>query len=143
MCVDASVAAKWLLNEQDRAIALALRRSVRESGRTFVAPPHFVAEMTSAIYKRSQQRLIDLGEGRRLTRLIDALEVETMLPPDLPLRAFEIAAQFNLKWIYDAFYVALADMIGCDLWTADARLHEAVRGVHSNVRLLTNFVDAP
>jgi predicted nucleic acid-binding protein len=80
---------------------------------------------------------------RDINRLAAEPDAAPREPPDLPLRAFDIAAQFNLKWIYDAFYVALADMIGCDLWTADARLHEAVRGVHSNVRLLTNFVDAP
>ena len=51
----------------------------------------------------------------------------------------EIAAQFQLKWIYDAFYVALAEIVGCDLWTADEALHDAVREAHPNVRLLADY----
>jgi predicted nucleic acid-binding protein len=62
-----------------------------------------------------------------------------MSPPGLPRRAFEIAAQFQLKWIYDAFYVALAEIIGCELWTADEALHQAVRDAHANVRLLSDY----
>jgi len=27
---------------------------------------------------------------------------------------------------YDSFYLALAESLGCDLWTADQRLHHAV-----------------
>ena len=67
------------------------------------------------------------------------LPVERMSPPRLPVRAFEIAAQFQLKWIYDGFYVALAEIVGCDLWTADEALHSAVREVHTNVRLLAQY----
>lgn len=62
-----------------------------------------------------------------------------MSPPGLPRRAMEIAAQFELKWIYDAFYVALAEIVACDLWTADEALHVAVGDVHANVRLLAHY----
>ena len=62
-----------------------------------------------------------------------------MSPPGLHRCAFEIADQFRLKWIYDAFYVALAEIVGCDLWTADEVLHAAVSGAHANVRLLSEY----
>lgn len=59
--------------------------------------------------------------------------------PELPLRALEIAAQFNLKWIYDAFYVALADIVGCEMWTADATLYRTVHPAFSKIHLLSEL----
>jgi predicted nucleic acid-binding protein len=139
ICVDASVAAKWLLRERDRDRALALRADVLGSGGRIVAPYLLVGEVASAIYKKCQTGQIRLELGRLLTAMAGQLSVETMAPPQLPLRAFEIAAQLQLKWVYDAFYVALAEIVGCDLWTADEALHAAVREVHTHVRLLSAY----
>lgn len=130
---------KWLLDEDDRDRALKLRSEAKRSGSLFVAPAHFPVETSSAIYKRFQQRRISLVDALGLIEEVGNLPVERMSPPALPLRAFEIAGQFRLKWIYDAFYVALAEIVGCDLWTADEALYDAVRAAHTNVRLLTDY----
>lgn len=139
ICVDASVAAKWLLREGDRQRALALRSDVLRSGGRIVAPDHLIPEVTSAIYKKCQLGQIRMELGRLLVAGAGQLAVDAVSVPGLPLRAFEIAAQFGLKWVYDAFYVALAEIIGCDLWTADEALHQAVRDAHTNVRLLADY----
>jgi len=139
ICVDASVAAKWLLPEGDRQRALALRSDVLRSGGRIVAPDHLIPEVTSAIYKKCQVGQIRMELGRLLVAGAGQLAVDAVTVPHLPLRAFEIAAKFQLKWIYDAFYVALAEIIGCELWTADEALHAAVRGAHANVRLLSEY----
>ncbi len=112
---------------------------MQRSGGLLVAPPHFSAEASSAIYKRFQQGHLSLDDALILVEESENLPVERMSPPRLPVRAFEIAAQFELKWIYDAFYVALAEIVGCDLWTADEVLHAAVSGAHTNVRLLSEY----
>ena len=130
---------KWLLDEDDRDRAFRLRSDVKRSGGSFVAPPHFLVEASSAIYKRLQQQRVSLSEALDLVEELENIPVERMLPPALHRRAFEIAAQFNLKWIYDAFYVALAEIVGCDLWTADEALHAAVSGAQANVRLLSEY----
>jgi predicted nucleic acid-binding protein len=139
ICIDASVAAKWLLREGDRGRALALRADVLGSGGRIVAPYLLIGEVTSAIYKKVQTGQMRSELGRLLTAMAGQLSVDVLSPPHLPLRAFEIASQFGLKWIYDAFYVALAEIVGCDLWTADGALHEAVRAVHTNVHLLAEY----
>ncbi len=38
-----------------------------------------------------------------------------------------IAQALNLPTIYDALYLALARDHGCEFWTADERLYNAVR----------------
>ena len=42
--------------------------------------------------------------------------------------ALEFATRFNRPKAYDAQYLALADLLGCELWTADRRLVSAVAG---------------
>jgi predicted nucleic acid-binding protein len=45
----------------------------------------------------------------------------------LSLRAPEIAVEFNQSLVYDATYAALAEIAGCEFWTADREFYEAVR----------------
>ena len=37
-------------------------------------------------------------------------------------RAWEIATDFGFATVYDATYLALAELQGCEFWTADERL---------------------
>lgn len=138
-CVDASVVVKWLVKEIDREYALMLYENVTVLGGTFVGPAHVLTEVSSAIYKRVRLGGMELEDALRLIDDVQALPIVAMSPPGLHRRAFEIADQFGLKWIYDAFYVALAEIVGCELWTADETLHAAVRDVHTNVRLLSEY----
>jgi len=43
-------------------------------------------------------------------------------------RALSIATRFKRPKAYDAQYLAVADLLGCELWTADRRLASAVAG---------------
>ncbi len=112
---------------------------MQRNGGALVVVPRFCSEVSSLIYKHFQQGRLSLSEALGLVEEGENLPVETMSPPGLPARAIEIADQFNLKWIYDAFYVALAEIVGCELWTADETLHAAVCDVHTNVRLLSEY----
>jgi len=40
--------------------------------------------------------------------------------------AWQLAKQFDRPGAYDAAYLALAQLRGCELWTADERLYNAV-----------------
>jgi predicted nucleic acid-binding protein len=50
-----------------------------------------------------------------------------------------IAPHFGLRWLYDAFYVALAEDRACMLWTADEELYEAVKDELPFVKLLEDY----
>lgn len=130
---------KWLIAEDGRELAVALYESIVGSGGTIVAPAHVYSEMSSAMYKRYRAGELPALEAQTLLDQGVRLPIRVVSPPGLPRRAFEIAVQFRMKWIYDALYIALAEMIGCELWTADERLHEQVRGAYPNVRLLAEF----
>ena len=51
-----------------------------------------------------------------------------------------MARQLNQNAAYDAHYLALAQSVGCDLWTADERFYRAASPSIENVRWLGEFV---
>lgn len=61
-----------------------------------------------------------------------ALRAMTTLPitmyanDSLHREALGVSVRFNIKAAYDAHYLALADHLKCDLWTADKRLYNSV-----------------
>lgn len=59
--------------------------------------------------------------------------------PGLHRRAIELAGRFRQRAVYDAHYLALAEDLDCELWTADRRFYEAVYGRSPFVRLLGEF----
>jgi predicted nucleic acid-binding protein len=52
------------------------------------------------------------------------------------LRAIHLARQFSLKAAYDAHFLALAERLDCELWTADKELHRSVTRQFPWVRLV-------
>lgn len=51
-----------------------------------------------------------------------SLPIEFHETETLHHRALELASQLNQGAAYDSHYLALAETLGCDLWTADQRL---------------------
>jgi predicted nucleic acid-binding protein len=50
-------------------------------------------------------------------------------------RAIEIAALTGQRASYDSHYLALAERLGCELWTADDRFRDAARGPRVQARV--------
>lgn len=102
------------------------RRWTVESRPLFV-PSLFYAEVTSAIRWRVYRKklipsdaplLLDEAIGWPLTIWTDVRSIQAS--------ALEFATRFNRPKAYDAQYLAVADALGCELWTADRRLVSAV-----------------
>ena len=50
-----------------------------------------------------------------------------------------MAKRFNRPQAYDSHYLALAEMLGLELWTADERLYNAVKDALPWVKWLGDF----
>lgn len=139
-CIDASVIAKLVLAESDSAQAASL---VLQSGRNgaIVVPLHLYAETTSAVYKRVRQGSLETAEAISAVEHIESLSLTRAHPPGIAQRALAIAAQLNLRYPYDAFYLALGELLDCDVWTADRAFYTAAHESFSRVRLLADFAD--
>ena len=71
--------------------------------------------------------------------LVEA-SLELHQPPGLHVRALQLASQLNQSAAYDTQYLALAEEVGCDLWTADERFYRSTDQSIHNVRWIGEFV---
>jgi predicted nucleic acid-binding protein len=127
--VDASVLANVI--GDDGVEGRSARRVVRNAGD--LAAPDLVDVETVAVLRR--RWLAGTITGRRFAAAIDDLEaIEMDRYPSLPLVRHAYGLRANVT-AYDAIYVALAEVMGCELVTADQRLANAP-GLRCVVRLL-------
>ncbi len=126
-CVDASVAIKWVVKSETwrKKARQFLLNSLRD-GYNLIAPPLFAYETESILQERLHSANNDRYEvDQALTRLA-SFRVQLVTHPDMVTRARAIARQCNQPRIYDALYAALAELRGCEFWTADKRFYDAV-----------------
>jgi predicted nucleic acid-binding protein len=139
ICVDSSVAAKWLFAEVYSAEADELLRTALDQQEPIVAPPLLPAEVTNIIRQRLRQAQLRLDEGRELLVQFMALPIAFQAPQMLYDRVLVLTEQYNLPAVYDANYLALAEMLGATLWTADQRLLRALGGRLAFVRSIADY----
>jgi predicted nucleic acid-binding protein len=127
VCVDASFVLKLFLEEPDSEQVQALwTQWVAEESKIF-APSHLAFEVVAVIRNHVLRGLISAAAGRAAVEAFVAQEIELIPPEPLCIRAWELAEQFSGPTAYDSFYLAAAEQLGCDLWTADGRLYRAVQ----------------
>ncbi len=139
--VDASLALKWLVGEEDSEKATALLRSWGRGGRQLVAPHLLAAEVTNALHRKVVQGDLERAQAIRLIERLTALPFELHDSPGLHRRALELAGELGQGASYDCHYLALAEALECELWTADDRFYRAARTAFASVRSLSE-VDA-
>jgi predicted nucleic acid-binding protein len=128
LCIDASVVVKLVLSgESHRAAARRLLRDCLVNSVTLIAPPFFEVEADTVIRKRVYERRLTLADARKAFIGLDKTPVQLCAHPLLRQRTREIAEQFNLRTIYDASYAALAELRGCEFWTADKIFYDTVK----------------
>ena len=112
-----------------------------------VSPSLWAYEVTSVIRNKVHRGKITSDEGERAFAIVHKLGVRLIVPPDLHERAWEMAKELNRPAAYDAHYLALAQTLDCEFWTADERLYNAVRDQLPWVRWLglydASFGDTP
>jgi len=87
------------------------------------APRLWMSETTSAVRFYLSQELINVEEARQAVQTIHGLRVEILdEDEELCQRALELAGKLGQSKAYDAFYLALAEKLASDFWTADKRL---------------------
>jgi predicted nucleic acid-binding protein len=140
LCVDASVAVKWgIRGEPLRSKARQLLRDARAGGTILIAPPLFEMEVDSVFQTRVVKGLATPTVADRILARIDAVGVVIRTHPDMRRRAREIARQFHQRKVYDSTYAALAELRGCDFWTADQAFYTAVQAALPFVKYLPNY----
>ena len=129
VCIDASLAISWVIPEPSTSSALAIRRMWTRDAVELVTAPIFRHEVTSAIRRAAYRGVITPEDGRRtLERALSWTIIVTPDTDDLQRRAYDLATDFNRPRAYDSQYLAVAQSEGCDFWTGDERLINALQG---------------
>lgn len=139
ICVDASVAAKWFFVEEHSPEARALPRTALQTTEPIIAPPLLLSEVANIIHQRLRRGELELGGARAILARFLALPIAVLTPDMLYDRALMLAHEYDLPAIYDAQYVALAELRGATLWTADQRLLRGLDGRLSFVRSVADW----
>ena len=139
VCIDANVVLKLVLNEEYSEQADALWSDFKSQAYTIIAPPLAIYEIAAVLRQTVHRGEIDPGEGREALAAILQLGIGTIEPVDLHLQAYDLATRFNLPATYDASYLVVAESLGCEFWTADRRLVNAVSRDLPWVKWLGNY----
>jgi predicted nucleic acid-binding protein len=115
LIVDASVAFKWLVAEDDSEVALLLRRD-----HDLLAPDLLFVECRNAALTNLRKGELTPEEATRVDRDLLALQLRTLPSTPLLSDAFAIAVEIRHP-IYDCIYVAAAIAANRLLVTADRR----------------------
>ena len=140
--VDANLAFKWLIRESGTDEAFSLRATWEGRGTKVSGPDLLPLEVTNVLHRRVLRGDLSTAQAVRLIEALLASGLDLYETSGLHGRAIQLAQAMGQGAAYDSHYLALAEMLGAELWTADARFFRAARPFFDGVHLLSE-VDAP
>jgi predicted nucleic acid-binding protein len=133
--VDASVAVKWLLPEAGSDAA----RRLFDSGDELLGPALIRVEVAAAVARKSRFGEIDARDAATAAELwFQSIHdgLVTLLPHEVDLpRGFRLALELRHP-VQDCLYLALAERLGAELFTADRKFVARAGPLHPAVRAL-------
>lgn len=134
--LDASVFLNYRLNETLADQAKSVLDEWKANRTSLAAPSLFQYEVIASTRKSVYRQRITVAESVKVLEALFELEITCYLDDALLKRAYDIATQLSRPTAYDAQYLALAERLDCEFWTADKKLYNAAAPQISNVRWL-------
>jgi predicted nucleic acid-binding protein len=116
LVIDASIAIKWVVEEDGTPDALRLRQRAK-----LIAPELLAAECANILWKKVQRHELSRDEAFLAARLLQAANIEFPPTHHLLEAATRIAVELDHP-AYDCLYIALAAEQDCRFVTADGHL---------------------
>ena len=116
LVVDASVAVKWLIAEDDSEAA----RELVASGEDLHAPRLMACEVANALWRKARLSEIERGDAGAMLAAVQDMPVRWGADEAVCADAVRIAQVLD-RPVYDCVYLALAHRIGAAVVTADLR----------------------
>ena len=135
ICVDASFVLRMFLGPDDAEAWDRWESSLAE-GSTFQAPSLLGYEVTNALHRYHRAGYLSSVSAEIALDAALALPISLEDSPSVHAAAFRLAGALGLPATYDAHSLALADQLGAELWTADAKLMRELGGRGPRIRLL-------
>ncbi|WP_298137138.1 type II toxin-antitoxin system VapC family toxin [Acidiferrobacter sp.] len=126
--IDASIAIKWVIEEEGTREALAIRAHHR-----LLAPDLLAAECANILWKKVRRGELSADEAQFAARLLQAAHIEFLPAHSLLEAATRLAIEIGHP-AYDCLYLALAREQDCPFITADEAFIRAVCQKHPSAR---------
>lgn len=126
--IDASLAIYSVINSPMTAQAAAIFDHFQENRTRLYAPRLWWYEVPSVVHKYLFDGLLTEAYAEEALTILLNLAVNRVDEDDSLCRsAFSWATRITQKPAYDSFYLAAAELLDADLWTADQRLAQRAR----------------
>ena len=135
--VDASVAVKWLVEEENSDVAKALVQLWADAGTRLTAPHLMPYEVSNALHRKVGAGDLAPEIATQLMQILVTHDIEFYDPSPFHADALQLATRLNQRAIYDSHYLALAQALDCEFWTADERFYRSANTHVGNVRLIS------
>jgi predicted nucleic acid-binding protein len=126
ICVDASLIVRLMVDAADDRLP-AQWKAWSEREQQIVAPTLLYYEVANALYQYQRQQYLAAELAEQALAASLSLPIRLYGDSGLHLSAKRFAERFALSATYDAHYLALADRLGAEFWSADRRLAEKVQ----------------
>lgn len=143
ICIDTSVLVKLFIEEDDSFKAKVLIQKVIEDNQIIVLPSFAWAEMGSIFRKKLRKKEIQTEDAMEMWASFREFPGIIYIEDDIIMdKAWRISYTFDLATLYDAAFLAVAEVIAektgevCEYWTADERLINSLKGKRNHVIFL-------
>lgn len=130
--VDACVAAKWIVSEEQSPAAL----DFLSRNHTLVVPDLFFPEVGSVLRKKCRRGELSDEDAEAALGYLLAIPLEAYSAQPLMAQAFSFSGRWACS-VYDAVYLALADRQACPMVTCDDKFIQAMQGSEISERILS------
>lgn len=128
VCIDASLLIKLLVDEDLSEQADHLRQAWAAAGVERCAPSLIDYEIVSALGQKVRRGTLSADLAGQLLALALEEQLVNIDSNDLHKSAQRLAIRLDIPSTYDAHYLAVAEELDCEFWTADERLYNTIRG---------------
>lgn len=135
--VDASVVLKLLLPEERSEAVRGLWARWVEQEAEVVGPFLLAYEVISVLRNKVFRGELPPEAGEAAFVAFRTQEISLLHPDGIEEKAWGLAKQLNLPTSYDAAYLALAELMEYEFWTADRRFAAGARKKLPRVRVIS------
>jgi predicted nucleic acid-binding protein len=137
--IDSGVLLATVLPDPVSTHADAVFQHVRDHSLSVAVPALFRYELVAVIRKHVHRGTITSAEGHAALEIVLSQRVNVIMSDNMLLRGYALAERLARPTAYDAQYLAVAEFLGCPLWTADQRLVNSVAALMPSVKWVGAF----
>jgi len=127
ICIDANILIQLVRTGAEQSELYALWKSWCTAKRSITAPTLLYYELVNALRRAVIHGVMQPEDADETLQAAFYLPISLYGDAALHRRALALAGQYSLPAAYDAHYVALAERLNAEFWTADQRLYRVLR----------------